>query len=108
MPVDLVFIRHGRSEGNEAREQSKQGDNSAYTERFRARLNRELRLTDLGIAQAQAAGEFIRKQISPTFSRYYTSGTCERGKRPRTCVCRKRAGCRTSCFVSGHGAARIS
>jgi len=73
MPVDLVFIRHGRSEGNEAREQSKQGDNSAYTERFRARLNREWRLTDLGIAQAQAAGAFIREQISPTFSRYYTS-----------------------------------
>jgi len=36
-------------------------------------LNREWRLTDLGIAQAQAAGEFIRKQVSPTFSRYYTS-----------------------------------
>jgi len=73
MPVDLVFIRHGRSEGNEAREQSKHGDNSAYTERFRARLNRDWRLTDLGIAQAQAAGQWIRKQISPTFSRYYTS-----------------------------------
>lgn len=73
MPVDVVLVRHGRSEGNEAREQSKQGDNSAYTEEFRARRNREWRLTDLGIAQARAAGAFIRTQIRPSFSRYYTS-----------------------------------
>ena len=73
MPVDLVFVRHGRSEGNEAREQSKHGDNSAYTDEFRARRNREWRLTDLGVAQALAAGDWIRQQISPTFSRYYTS-----------------------------------
>ncbi len=73
MPVDLVLVRHGRSEGNEAREQSKQGDNSAYTAKFRARRNREWRLTDLGIAQADAAGTWVRDQISSTFSRYYTS-----------------------------------
>ena len=73
MPVDLVLVRHGRSEGNEAREQSKQGDNSGYTDEFRARRNREWRLTDLGIAQAQAAGDWIRAEIAPAFSRYYTS-----------------------------------
>lgn len=73
MPVDLVLVRHGRSEGNEAREQSKQGDNSGYTDEFRARRNREWRLTDLGIAQAQAAGDWIRAAIAPAFSRYYTS-----------------------------------
>ncbi|HVL30936.1 MAG TPA: phosphoglycerate mutase family protein [Solirubrobacteraceae bacterium] len=73
MPVDLVLVRHGRSEGNEAREQSKHGDNSAYTAEFRARRNREWRLTDLGIAQAQSAGDWIREHVSPTFSRYYTS-----------------------------------
>lgn len=73
MPVELVLVRHGRSEGNEAREQSKQGDDSPYTPEFRARRNREWRLTDLGIAQAQAAGRWVREHISPTFSRYYTS-----------------------------------
>lgn len=73
MPVDLVLVRHGRSEGNEAREQSRQGDNGCYTEEFRARRNREWRLTDLGIVQAQAAGRWVRKYVSPTFSRYYTS-----------------------------------
>ena len=73
MPVDLVLVRHGRSEGNEAREQSKRGDSSAYSDRFRARRNREWRLTDLGIAQAQAAGEWVAENISSAFSRYYTS-----------------------------------
>lgn len=73
MPVDLVFIRHGRSEGNEAREQSKQGDNRAYTPEFRARLNREWRLTDLGVAQARAAGRWVRRHIAPPYHRCYTS-----------------------------------
>ncbi len=73
MPVDLVFVRHGQSEGNEAREQSKQGDDSSYTPEFRARRNREWRLTDLGVAQAEAAGSWVRDQVSSTFSRYYTS-----------------------------------
>ncbi|HEV2058829.1 MAG TPA: histidine phosphatase family protein [Solirubrobacteraceae bacterium] len=73
MPVDLVLVRHGRSEGNEAREQSKRGDSSAYTDEFRGRRNREWRLTDLGIAQARAAGGWIAAEVSPAFSRYYTS-----------------------------------
>jgi len=39
----------------------------------RPAFDREWRLTDLGIVQAQAAGELISKQVSPAFSRYYTS-----------------------------------
>ena len=73
MPEDLVFVRHGRSEGNEAREQSQQGDDSHYTDEFRARRNRQWRLTDLGIEQARSAGHWIREHVSPSFSRYYTS-----------------------------------
>lgn len=73
MPIDLVFVRHGQSEGNEAREQSKRGDNSCYTEEFRARSNREWRLTDLGILQAEAAGRWIHDHVSPTFDAYYVS-----------------------------------
>jgi hypothetical protein len=46
---------------------------SPYTDRFRARRNREWRLTDLGSAQARAAGDWIGHHISPAFSRYYTS-----------------------------------
>ncbi|HEV2069686.1 MAG TPA: histidine phosphatase family protein, partial [Acidimicrobiales bacterium] len=73
MPVDLLFVRHGQSEGNQAREQSKHGDNSAYTEEFRRRLNREWRLTDLGVAQGRAAGEWIRRHVEGPYIRCYTS-----------------------------------
>lgn len=73
MPVDLLFVRHGQSEGNQAREQSRHGDNSAYTEEFRRRLNREWRLTDLGLGQAQAAGEWIRRCIEGPYTRCITS-----------------------------------
>ncbi|MDQ3770020.1 MAG: hypothetical protein M3370_11185 [Actinomycetota bacterium] len=34
MPVDLVLVRHGRSEGNEAREQSKRGRAVARVQRL--------------------------------------------------------------------------
>lgn len=67
MPVDLLLVRHGQSEGNEAREQSKRGDESAYTPAFRARLNREWRLTDAGVHQAQATGRWIRHHVDGPF-----------------------------------------
>ncbi len=73
MPVDLLLVRHGRSEGNEAREQSKQGDESAYTPAFRARLNREWRLTDLGVSQAEAAGRWVNEHVGGPFGGCYTS-----------------------------------
>lgn len=73
MPVDVVFVRHGRSEGNEAREQSRRGDERHYTEAFRARHNHEWRLTQAGIEQARAAGAWIRANVSEAFFRHYTS-----------------------------------
>lgn len=73
MPVDLVFVRHGRSEGNEARERSKQGDDRYYTPEFRGRRNREWRLTDAGIEQARAAGGWIRGHVGEGFFSYDTS-----------------------------------
>lgn len=73
MPVDLVFVRHGRSEGNEARERSQRGDDRHYTSDFRKRRNREWRLTDAGIEQATAAGDWIRDNIAEVFFRYETS-----------------------------------
>lgn len=73
MPVDLIFVRHGRSEGNEARERSKRGDDRHYTPAFRSRRNREWRLTDAGIEQATAAGSWIRHHVGDTFFRYDTS-----------------------------------
>ncbi|HVL99462.1 MAG TPA: histidine phosphatase family protein [Egibacteraceae bacterium] len=73
MPADLVLVRHGRSEGNEARERSKKGDERHYTPAFRSRRNREWRLTDAGIQQARAAGAWIVDNVARGFFRYATS-----------------------------------
>lgn len=73
MPVNLVFVRHGQTEGNVARELSKQGDPSLWTPEFRQRPPRLWRLTDRGIDQAKAAGKWIRANIGTHFDRYITS-----------------------------------
>lgn len=73
MPLDLVLVRHGESEGNIAHSLSKKGDDRHYTKEFRARHSSTWRLSDRGIEQARAAGAWIRAHISPTFDRYLTS-----------------------------------
>jgi len=72
-PYELVLVRHGQSEGNEASARSQHGDLSAFTPEFRNKHSSTYRLTDKGIAQAKVAGEWIKANISKTFDRYYTS-----------------------------------
>eukprot|EP01112_Ceratiomyxa_fruticulosa_P021756 TRINITY_DN7777_c0_g1_i1.p1 TRINITY_DN7777_c0_g1~~TRINITY_DN7777_c0_g1_i1.p1 ORF type:complete len:412 (-),score=78.75 TRINITY_DN7777_c0_g1_i1:372-1607(-) len=72
-PYELVLVRHGQSEGNEAQSRSKKGDLSAYTPEFKKKHSSAYRLTDKGIAQAVRAGEWIRENIGDRFDRYYTS-----------------------------------
>ncbi len=74
MPLDLVLVRHGESEGNVARSLSEKGDDSVFTEQFRDRHSSEFRLTDRGIEQAKQAGKWIRNNFKFTFDRYMVSG----------------------------------
>ena len=74
MPIDLVLVRHGESEGNVARRFSLAGDNSVFTEEFCARHNSRLRLTDRGREQAQAAGKWLKNNIGERFDRFLVSG----------------------------------
>lgn len=73
MPIDLVLVRHGQSEGNAANKQFRRGDDSAFTKEFIARHGSQWRLTDLGQEQAKMAGEWIRDNIEIEFDRYYVS-----------------------------------
>lgn len=73
LPVDMVFVRHGESEGNIATKASERGDNSFFTPEFLNRHSRDFRLTNRGITQAQIAGEWIKKNIPHTFDRYFVS-----------------------------------
>src|SRR5690348_13299191 len=60
MPKDLVLVRHGESEGNVLKKRAERGDFSGFTDEFRARHSSKFRLSDKGIAQAKAAGEWLR------------------------------------------------
>lgn len=73
MPVDLVLVRHGESEGNVANKRSRRGDNSAFTKTFRNRHSSQWRLTDRGKEQARVAGRWIRDTIGRHFDRCYVS-----------------------------------
>jgi NAD+ kinase len=73
MPMDLVLVRHGESEGNVANRLSREGDNKHFTQEFRGRHSSSWRLSDLGIKQAKLAGDWIRGNLSNRFDRYYTS-----------------------------------
>jgi len=74
MPIDLVLVRHGESEGNVARRSSLAGDNSLFTEEFCARHNSRLRLTNRGREQARAAGTWLKANLGGRFDRYLVSG----------------------------------
>jgi NAD+ kinase len=75
MPVDLILVRHGESEGNVVSELSKKGEHEAV-ERFQGRHGSTFRLTKKGVEQAKKAGEWIRENIdlvSPKLCRFYVS-----------------------------------
>ncbi len=74
MPEDLVFVRHGESEGNIAFKNSREGGGSYFTEEFLLRHNSDWRLTDKGIEQAKIAGQWIQENMdSKKIDKYYTS-----------------------------------
>ena len=77
MPINLVVVRHGQSEGNIANRMSEAGDHSAYTEQFMNRHSSSFRLTEKGRRQAALAGSYIRKEFLDKwgngFDRYLTS-----------------------------------
>jgi len=74
MPIDLVLVRHGESEGNLAMRGSYQeGDESAFTDEFKERHSWQWRLTDEGRKQAKAAGRWIRGNLKMRFHGFFTS-----------------------------------
>lgn len=76
LPIDLVLVRHGQSEGNAAKRLSKAGDHSAFTPEFVDRHTSSFRLTELGRMQASLAGTFLKDEFFKDgvgFDRYITS-----------------------------------
>ncbi|MEY2665373.1 MAG: hypothetical protein RLZZ480_478 [Candidatus Parcubacteria bacterium] len=72
MPIDLVLVRHGESEGNAAKRRSRAGEAGLYDEVLGGRHTRSYRLTDRGCSQATKAGEYIRDNMGH-FDRFIVS-----------------------------------
>ena len=64
MPIDLLLVRHGHSEGNRALESAEDGDVRLHQDRrYRARSAADYRLTAEGRAQAATAGAWLRSWL---------------------------------------------
>jgi NAD+ kinase len=75
LPLDLVFVRHGQSEGNAAKRLSEKGDDTGYA-LLKERHNRSYRLSKKGQGQATIAGKWLREEFfadGEGFDRYITS-----------------------------------
>lgn len=73
-PLELVFVRHGESEGNVANNAAHGGDTSYFTDEFRSRHNSSWNLTPDGEKQAVAAGKWITQNVNcGIFDTYYVS-----------------------------------
>jgi len=70
LPVDLVLVRHGESEGNIVKAR---GDTSVWNGEFGGRHTSKYRLTDRGRLQAQQAGAWLRAEFGSTFDVFFTS-----------------------------------
>lgn len=78
MPIDLLLVRHGHSEGNRALESAEDGDVRLHQDRrYRARSAADYRLTAEGRAQAATAGVWLRSWLDHEglegFDRWYCS-----------------------------------
>eukprot|EP00727_Mastigamoeba_balamuthi_P006127 m51a1_g2133 putative phosphoglycerate mutase family protein (377) ;mRNA; r:1709261-1711117 len=73
MPIDLVFVRHGESEGNLAQDHARAGDMSCWDEGMSDRHTSRYRLTDRGRAQASQAGRWLQKHFPEGFDQYFCS-----------------------------------
>jgi broad specificity phosphatase PhoE len=79
LPLHLILIRHGESEGNIALNAAKQGSLRHYTEEFMNRPGRQWPLSPTGVEQAQVAGQWLQQQLPELIkehlsaARYYVS-----------------------------------
>ena len=73
LPIDFFLFRHGESEGNRANALSRQNDDHCFTKEFRERPSSTWRLTEKGMDQARAAGQWFLQNVKIKISRFYSS-----------------------------------
>lgn len=71
LPLDLFLVRHGQSEANIVQKDPRYAVNRPAG--FAERHDSNMRLSPLGVEQAQATGEWLRKNRLDNHGRYYVS-----------------------------------
>jgi NAD+ kinase len=77
LPMNLVLVRHGESEGNIAKRRSEAGEYGDLTPEFLNRHSVMFRLTDKGRAQAESAGAWLKQNGLSLFGLHIVS-ECDR------------------------------
>lgn len=72
MPMNLLLIRHGESDGNIAVESAKHGDPRHYTDKFMTIPGHQWRLSPKGREQAATTGTWVNEKFD-SFDRYIVS-----------------------------------
>lgn len=75
LPIDLILVRHGQSEGNVARRLSEKGDNTGFGN-LKERHTVSYRLSEKGREQAKLAGKWLKEEFlsdGVAFDRFITS-----------------------------------
>lgn len=73
LPLDLVLVRHGQSDGNVAIQKARIGDDSDFSPDFLGKHTTHWRLTDRGRTQARLAGLWLKQNNLSRFNCYYVS-----------------------------------
>lgn len=73
LPQRLTLIRHGKSEANIVQDLVKSGRSEEIPGTFADRHDSFMRLAPLGVEQAKAAGEWLRREQEPAVDRWYVS-----------------------------------
>lgn len=73
MPVDILFMRHGESVGNQVKRMMEKGDHSAVTQEFRRLHSTQYPLTSKGVEQIAIVGKWLRDNGLNIFDRHIAS-----------------------------------
>jgi NAD+ kinase len=76
LPIDLILVRHGQSEGNVAARLAEEGNHDGYKAIKQGRHSRSYRLSSKGREQAKIAGLWLQKEFTKdgkTFDRFVVS-----------------------------------
>ena len=73
MADEVIFVRHAKSTGNLASDESRKGNHALFSRELRRQKSWQWPLTPTGIAHSKETGRRIRKRICQSFDEHFSS-----------------------------------